>query len=92
MSAEFDNDKAAGKSVNSPYQLDENLDSDAALREIKTAGGLSISPELFEKLYLSPKNTVTNNLRTTFANPTPLYALPPYHTAFVRRHDRDPSS
>ena len=71
--AEFDNDKAAGKSVNSPYQLDENVDSDTALREIKTAGGLSISPELFEKIYLSPKNTVTNNLRTTFANPTPLY-------------------
>jgi len=34
---------------------------------------LSISPELFEKLYLSPKNAVKGGLRNTFANPTPLY-------------------
>lgn len=57
----------------SSNQLDGNIDTDAALRRIKTAGSLSISPELFEKIYLSPKNQVSNNLRTTFGNPTPLY-------------------
>jgi len=38
---------------------------------------LSISPELFEKLYLSPKNQVKGDLRSTFGNPTPLYAVLP---------------
>ena len=57
----------------SSNQLDGTTDTDAALRRIKTAGSLSISPELFEKIYLSPKNQVSNNLRTTFGNPTPLY-------------------
>ncbi|KAH7346730.1 hypothetical protein BKA65DRAFT_551627 [Rhexocercosporidium sp. MPI-PUGE-AT-0058] len=33
---------------------------------------LSISPELFEKLYLSPENNVHGDLRNTFGNPTPL--------------------
>jgi hypothetical protein len=34
---------------------------------------ITISPELFEKLYLSPQNAVKGGLRNTFANPTPLY-------------------
>ncbi|PKS09643.1 hypothetical protein jhhlp_004262 [Lomentospora prolificans] len=33
---------------------------------------VTIPPELFEKLYLSPQNTVKGNLRRTFGNPTPL--------------------
>jgi hypothetical protein len=33
---------------------------------------LSISPEVFEKLYLSPQNAVKGDLRKTFGNPTPL--------------------
>jgi hypothetical protein len=32
----------------------------------------TISTELFEKLYLSPKVSVQGQLRQTFANPTPL--------------------
>ena len=44
----------------------------AALNRIRTAGSISISPELFEKLYLSPENRVTGDLRKTFANPTPM--------------------
>jgi hypothetical protein len=35
--------------------LDASHDSDAALHRIRTAGSISISPELFEKLYLSPE-------------------------------------
>ncbi|OAL47820.1 hypothetical protein IQ07DRAFT_613224 [Pyrenochaeta sp. DS3sAY3a] len=52
--------------------LEANTDSDLALRHIRTAGSISISPELFEKLYLSPQNKVKGELRKTFGNPTPL--------------------
>ncbi|KAK2009880.1 GPR1/FUN34/YaaH-class plasma membrane protein [Colletotrichum eremochloae] len=43
-----------------------------ALKKIKTAGSVSMSPELFEKLYLSPQNNVKGDLRKTFGNPTPI--------------------
>lgn len=39
----------------------------------QTQSSLSISPALFEKLYLSPQNAVKGDLRKTFGNPTPLY-------------------
>jgi hypothetical protein len=42
------------------------------LRRIQTAGSISISPELFEKIYLSPQNRVKGELRKTVGNPTPL--------------------
>ena len=59
-----------------PYHLnDQSMDSDTALRRIRTAGSISISPELFEKIYLSPQNAVKGDLRKTFGNPTPLYVL-----------------
>ncbi|KAF2455069.1 GPR1/FUN34/yaaH family-domain-containing protein [Lineolata rhizophorae] len=51
------------------------MGSDEALRQIRTAGSISISPELFEKLYLSPQNQVKGDLRKTFGNPTPLALL-----------------
>lgn len=44
-----------------------------ALERIRTADTISMSPELFEKLYLSPPNKVSGDLRTTFGNPTPVY-------------------
>jgi len=53
---------------------EKELDQDDALHRIKTAGSITITPELFEKLYLSPQNQVKGDLRLTFANPTP-YAL-----------------
>lgn len=56
----------------SGYHLDNNMGSDDALRKIRTTGSLSISPELFEKIYLSPQNKVSGELRKTFGNPTPL--------------------
>ncbi|KAH6685928.1 hypothetical protein F5X68DRAFT_209524 [Plectosphaerella plurivora] len=43
-----------------------------ALHRVRTAGSVSISPELFEKLYLSPQNKVKGDLRKTFGNPTPI--------------------
>ncbi|KXL49739.1 hypothetical protein M433DRAFT_66810 [Acidomyces richmondensis BFW] len=48
------------------------MDPEHALRKIRTTGSLSISPELFEKIYLSPQNRVAGELRKTFGNPTPL--------------------
>lgn len=48
-----------------------NHDADDALRKIRTTGSLSISPELFEKIYLSPQNKVAGELRKTVGNPTP---------------------
>jgi len=54
------------------YHLDHDHDKDDALRKIKTTGSLSISPELFEKIYLSPQNKVAGELRKTLGNPTPM--------------------
>ena len=45
---------------------------DDPLQRIRTAGTVSISAELFEKLYLSPQNVVKGDLRKTFGNPTPM--------------------
>lgn len=55
--------------------LDAGHDSETALRKIRTAGSISISPELFEKIYLSPANKVKGELRKTVGNPTPLALL-----------------
>lgn len=57
---------------NGHNHLEDGTDHVDALRRIRTAGSISISPELFEKLYLSPQNQVKGDLRKTFGNPTPL--------------------
>lgn len=62
-----------GDGSNSYHMNDMSMGSDDALRRIKTAGSISISPELFEKIYLSPQNAVKGDLRKTFGNPTPVY-------------------
>lgn len=54
------------------YDLESTEDQDHALEKIRTAGSISISPELFEKIYLSPQNKVSGDIRRTFGNPTPL--------------------
>jgi len=64
--------KGPQSSVSAAYHLDNDMDPDHALSRIKTTGSLSISPELFEKIYLSPQNKVAGELRKTFGNPTPL--------------------
>ncbi|TVY14460.1 Protein alcS [Lachnellula arida] len=64
------------KDFSNPHHLnDTNMNGDDALRRIRTAGSISISPELFEKLYLSPQNAVKGDLRKTFGNPTPIALL-----------------
>lgn len=60
------------KDFSNGYHMDNSMDSETALRRIRTAGSISISPELFEKIYLSPQNKVSGDLRKTFGNPTPI--------------------
>lgn len=52
--------------------LEDGMNHNDALKRIRTAGSISISPELFEKMYLSPQNQVKGDLRKTFGNPTPV--------------------
>jgi hypothetical protein len=54
------------------YDLKPEETRESALRKIGTAGSLSISADLFEKIYLSPKNHVHGDLRSILGNPTPL--------------------
>lgn len=69
----FFSDDTIGPFGNGYHQhLDAGQDSETALRKIRTAGSISISPELFEKIYLSPANKVKGELRKTVGNPTPL--------------------
>ena len=42
------------------------------LEHVKSAGLLTLSPELFEKLYLQPQTAVKGDLRKILGNPTPL--------------------
>lgn len=62
-------------STNGHRQLHEKMSPQDALGAIQRTGSVSISPELFEKIYLSPQNKVSGDLRKTFANPTPLAVL-----------------
>jgi hypothetical protein len=50
----------------------EKMSRGDAIDRIRSAGAISMSPELFEKLYLSPVNAVKGDLRKTFGNPTPI--------------------
>jgi hypothetical protein len=69
--------RCSDSSLCTGYHLNDSMGSDEALRRIRTTGSLSISPELFEKIYLSPQNKVAGDLRKTFGNPTPLYVVQP---------------
>ncbi|RMZ91009.1 hypothetical protein DV736_g1768, partial [Chaetothyriales sp. CBS 134916] len=72
---DVEKDHANSGAVNGPQRYDlhhDTHDEETGLSRIRTAGSLTISPELFEKIYLSPKNQVSNNLRSTLGNPTPL--------------------
>jgi len=68
----LEKDFSNGSSGHNEYHLDRDMDPALALNRIRTTGSLSISPELFEKIYLSPQNRVAGELRKTFGNPTPL--------------------
>lgn len=52
-----------------------HYDDENEIQRIRTVGSINMSAEMFEKLYLSPKNAVKGELRKTFGNPTPMYVL-----------------
>lgn len=54
------------------YDNGESESREEALSRVKSYNTISMSPELFEKLYLQPLGKVKGDLRTTFGNPTPL--------------------
>ena len=49
------------------YSAEERVE---AINRVRSANSISMSPELFEKLYLSPQTQVKGQLRQTFGNPT----------------------
>lgn len=51
------------------YVDDDHMET---LNRFRSAQSIAMTPELFEKLYLSPQNAVKGELRKTFANPTPM--------------------
>ncbi|KAJ4367984.1 hypothetical protein N0V85_009112 [Neurospora sp. IMI 360204] len=64
--------KSAANGDGNQYDIRNNETRGDALRKIQTAGSLSISAELFEKIYLSPKTQVQGNLRNVLGNPAPI--------------------
>lgn len=42
------------------------------ITRVKTAGSITITPELFEQMFLTPQTKVKGELRQTFGNPTPI--------------------
>ena len=72
MEKDFSNGYGHGNMNNNNLTMGADDSNGAALNRIRTAGSISISPELFEKLYLSPENRVKGDLRKTFGNPTPM--------------------
>lgn len=67
MQPGMEENKADGGDDHHNEAIDESV-----LERVRSAGLLTISPEMFEKLYLNPKTSVKGDLRNTFANPTPL--------------------
>lgn len=71
--------------------LERGISRDEMSRNALT-NTISLTPEAFERLYLGPKTQVTGDLRTTFANPTPIALLGfsvglfPLSIAFSRFH------
>ncbi|KAH7076319.1 hypothetical protein FB567DRAFT_504415 [Paraphoma chrysanthemicola] len=53
---------------------DAQFDSEEKLR-YELAKTVTLTPELYEKLFIAPKTQVSGSLRTTFANPTPIGIL-----------------
>lgn len=55
-------------------RLGSDMDSGSGLRKLRTTGNISISPELFEKLYLEPRDGsgTKNVIQKTVANPSPV--------------------
>ena len=53
-------------------QLDIEENQESNLDRIRTAGSVTISSELFEKLYLNPPSEVKGDFSKRIGNPTPM--------------------
>jgi hypothetical protein len=60
--------------ISRPRTADAHFDSEEKLR-YELAKTVTLTPELYEKLFISPKTPVAGNLRVTFGNPTPIGVL-----------------
>lgn len=72
---EKDPDIEAQRSTSDPYRLNSHTNNDndeLHLSKTQTISGMTISPELFEKLYLTPKVPHVGDNYKRFANPTPM--------------------
>ena len=58
--------------VNAVNGLSREQTHESTMERIRSAGILTISPEVFEKLYLQPQVPVRGELRNIVGNPTPL--------------------
>ncbi|KAK6521817.1 hypothetical protein TWF506_002021 [Arthrobotrys conoides] len=67
--------QARNQGYSSPPSSQHNDSGKDQLDRVRTTATMQISPELFEKLYLSPQNKVHGDLRKTFGNPTPIAVL-----------------
>lgn len=67
--------QSRNQGYSSPPSSQHNDSGKDQLDRVRTTGTMQISPELFEKLYLSPQNRVHGDLRKTFGNPTPIAVL-----------------
>jgi hypothetical protein len=72
--ADIESNGGRYKSEHGPaaYDYGPSESREEALQRVRTAGSLSISPELFEKLYLTPKTPRKGNLQAIIGNPSPL--------------------
>ncbi|KAH6686449.1 GPR1/FUN34/yaaH family-domain-containing protein [Plectosphaerella plurivora] len=50
----------------------QNDSRDEMMETVQPSVSVTMSPELYEQLYLAPKNQVKGELRQTFGNPTPI--------------------
>lgn len=52
----------------------DDMPREEKLRNMLT-NTMTLSPDMFERMYLAPKGQVNGELRRTFANPTPIALL-----------------
>lgn len=57
--------------ANENRSQETHFDNEEKLR-YELAKTVTLTPELYERLFISPKTAVTGSLRTTFGNPTPV--------------------
>ncbi|KAL5113253.1 hypothetical protein ACEQ8H_008880 [Pleosporales sp. CAS-2024a] len=72
--ASHDHYQSRGGGVSPTRTADTHLDSEEKLR-YELAKTVTLTPELYEKLFISPKTAVAGSLPTTFGNPTPIGVL-----------------